>query len=434
MNRTHYEILCVDPKATKEEITLAYRRQAFKYHPDRSSPHAQQENTQKFKEAKTAYDVLKDPTQRAAYDEAIVKQNFSQSPPYSGQTAHNPRPNPPTTPSHRRPQGENYNLQLSEYIDAINLNNPHDHRIADGVSFIVLLLGKLPDLASRCLLNLLPQALLTAACTPLREKLRALEATRYVEVVLSNIQQEINTPPTHQTNIEIKQRELLWILDKFASGRVDRTKKNAERFIAEIIPSSLMLKQNEEIRNAFKRYAPTIYISHVISHILNALNDSDLSNDDISVEQNEMIWALNEFASDGSDTSRKNAKRILVQLRPDVLISNRLADINDKLKMVIDPTDYAEHMAQNLANTLNTPPYSSENSSTRILMAEQNLIWLLNSFEDKKETAQTIHGFLTDYGRNRVPSINQMLSDILTTSPRPPNWQAPLKRFLKDLF
>ncbi len=60
-----YQLLGVDRDATDAEIKRAYRRLAMEYHPDRNkSPDAEA----KFKEIAEAYEVLRDPQKRAAYD------------------------------------------------------------------------------------------------------------------------------------------------------------------------------------------------------------------------------------------------------------------------------------------------------------------------------------------------------------------------------
>jgi len=64
--RDYYEILDVPKGAAADEIKKSYRRLAMKYHPDRNSEDADAES--KFKEAKEAYEVLKDEDKRAAYD------------------------------------------------------------------------------------------------------------------------------------------------------------------------------------------------------------------------------------------------------------------------------------------------------------------------------------------------------------------------------
>lgn len=64
--RDYYEILKVTRTASATEIKKAYRRLAMKHHPDRNKDDAGAEA--KFKEAKEAYEVLKDGDKRAAYD------------------------------------------------------------------------------------------------------------------------------------------------------------------------------------------------------------------------------------------------------------------------------------------------------------------------------------------------------------------------------
>src|ERR1700758_427010 len=64
--RDYYKILGVERAATAEQIKTAYRRLARKYHPDVSK----ETNAEaRFKEMQEAYEVLKDPEKRAAYDQ-----------------------------------------------------------------------------------------------------------------------------------------------------------------------------------------------------------------------------------------------------------------------------------------------------------------------------------------------------------------------------
>lgn len=62
----YYELLGVERGADDAALKSAYRRQAMKFHPDRNP--GDQAAEQQFKAINEAYDVLKDPQKRAAYD------------------------------------------------------------------------------------------------------------------------------------------------------------------------------------------------------------------------------------------------------------------------------------------------------------------------------------------------------------------------------
>ena len=65
--RDYYEVLGVNRNATEDEIKVAYRKLAIKYHPDRNPGDKTAE--EKFKEAAEAYEVLHDPDKRRQYDQ-----------------------------------------------------------------------------------------------------------------------------------------------------------------------------------------------------------------------------------------------------------------------------------------------------------------------------------------------------------------------------
>ena len=63
--RDYYDVLGVQRGASEADIKDAYRRLAVKYHPDRNS---QDDATEKFMEAREAYEVLSDDEKRHRYD------------------------------------------------------------------------------------------------------------------------------------------------------------------------------------------------------------------------------------------------------------------------------------------------------------------------------------------------------------------------------
>jgi molecular chaperone DnaJ len=64
--RCYYEVLAVDRTADDAELKAAFRKLAMKWHPDRNPGDKSSEI--RFKEINEAYEVLKDPDKRAAYN------------------------------------------------------------------------------------------------------------------------------------------------------------------------------------------------------------------------------------------------------------------------------------------------------------------------------------------------------------------------------
>jgi curved DNA-binding protein len=64
--RDYYQTLGLQRSATADDVRKAYRRLARKYHPDVSK---EADALERFKQVQEAYEVLKDPKKRGAYDE-----------------------------------------------------------------------------------------------------------------------------------------------------------------------------------------------------------------------------------------------------------------------------------------------------------------------------------------------------------------------------
>lgn len=65
--KDYYKTLGVEKGASDDDIKKAYRKLVTQYHPDRNKDDPKKAE-EKFKEVNEAYDVLKDPQKRAAYD------------------------------------------------------------------------------------------------------------------------------------------------------------------------------------------------------------------------------------------------------------------------------------------------------------------------------------------------------------------------------
>ncbi len=68
--KDYYKILGVPVDATEEDIKNAFRKLAFKYHPDKN-PGNEKQAEEKFKEINEAYSILCDAGKRRQYDYAL---------------------------------------------------------------------------------------------------------------------------------------------------------------------------------------------------------------------------------------------------------------------------------------------------------------------------------------------------------------------------
>ena len=91
--RDYYETLNVPRTASADDIKKSYRRLARKFHPDVSK---EKDAEAKFKQVQEAYEVLKDPEKRAAYDQLgsnwKAGQDFRPPPDFGGGFEYRGRP------------------------------------------------------------------------------------------------------------------------------------------------------------------------------------------------------------------------------------------------------------------------------------------------------------------------------------------------------
>ena len=73
----YYETLKVSPKASGPEIKSAYRRLARKLHPDKNN--GSEETARAFAAIAEAYEILRNPQERAAYDKRLLEAQFNGS-------------------------------------------------------------------------------------------------------------------------------------------------------------------------------------------------------------------------------------------------------------------------------------------------------------------------------------------------------------------
>jgi len=66
--RGYYEVMGIQPGASKQELQAAYRGLALKHHPDRVPEAQKAQASKKFLAVQQAYSVLRDPSKRRHYD------------------------------------------------------------------------------------------------------------------------------------------------------------------------------------------------------------------------------------------------------------------------------------------------------------------------------------------------------------------------------
>lgn len=79
--RTHYEVLGISVRASSDEVRIAYRRAARAHHPDAGG------DARAMSELNAAWQVLRDPERRAAYDRLLARRPAAGRPADAGAAA-----------------------------------------------------------------------------------------------------------------------------------------------------------------------------------------------------------------------------------------------------------------------------------------------------------------------------------------------------------
>lgn len=130
--KTHYDTLEVAPTATQAEIAEAYRILASAWHPDRfpqGGKYTERAN-EKMKQINAAYQVLKDPQQRAEYDRELQQH---------GAVSPQEPPRPRFTPEQEREIERNRqryhqalrSASLRKFCDALGLEEVRQRALAN---------------------------------------------------------------------------------------------------------------------------------------------------------------------------------------------------------------------------------------------------------------------------------------------------------------
>ena len=102
MGQDHYAVLGVSAEASREDIRSAYHAASLIYHPDRNSHRSEREQRwaeERFKEVSAAWQVLRDPQLRAAYDRQRRRQQAAETPPPGVTRTGPPAPATPAWPT-----------------------------------------------------------------------------------------------------------------------------------------------------------------------------------------------------------------------------------------------------------------------------------------------------------------------------------------------
>ena len=90
--KTYYEILEVNPDDDAKTIRRAYLKASLKHHPDKN-PNDVENAKHRFVEIGRAYDVLKDPIERAKYDDELRRSRRRKQPKSTRVYSNEPEPN-----------------------------------------------------------------------------------------------------------------------------------------------------------------------------------------------------------------------------------------------------------------------------------------------------------------------------------------------------
>lgn len=405
MPRDFYEILEVERTADDQTIKASWRKLAMKHHPDRNPGSAEAET--EIRDINEAFEILKDPQKRAAYDRfghaAFEVSGSSGSSDFEnifasifggwGSPGDRRRPDPPPDPhaqlfrnfnsythesdadallavlnadtqlaAHflskisayklQKTGGEKLRVRLAELapeaysnaMAAIEIQSFNDSPYDRPANALVASLGEYPQLADRYVREISVKSLRSEAGVNLRARLAEAVPLAYRDKMLPHCIQSFNGYPwAEDANV---------LLELLAQDP-----KLAERYLHDIIPSSLAKDSGRRVEAELARLRPKAYRDKMVPEYITRFNREC---------EKEDAAALLELL----DRNPQLASQYLRDINAGAFTSWRAGEVSKKLSTrlaELEPQAYRDKMVPHFIKLLNGQ--SSEKETATILLA-----------------------------------------------------------------